>query len=291
MKDQIMLKDLLYVSEHLSCKEYMVEMNYGFHYAEYVGGKSESDRVLDRNVIVFVIEGSCSFSCDQFSNRVFFGGDMIFLPKSASVSYSAREYIKVMYMAFDTPQNPCDKQRFEQGTQESDNVDYDFAPLKMNYAMNNFINSLAYYLQNGGSCSHLHDIKHKELFLILRWFYTKEQFAEFFYPIIGKNFDFKNFVIDNFTNCNRLDELVRRSNMSANTFMKKFKSEFGMTAYQWMLKQTCNKIVHKALQPGITVKEIMFHIGIDSPTHFNRICKRYFQKTPKELIAFYQRDI
>ena len=286
-----MLQDLLHVSEHLSCKKYMIDINYGFHYAELAANTGEIDKTLERNVIIFTIEGSCSISYDQFPNRVFTSGNMIFLPKSAVIKTKVLEDAKFMYMAFDVPQNPCDKQNFEHLWETCKTITYDFAPLNMNYPMTDFINSLAYYLRNGGNCVHLHEIKHKELFLILRWFYTKEQFAAFFYPIIGKSFDFKNFILENYAQCDRLEELIERSNMCPNAFMKKFKAEFGITAYQWMLKQMCQKIVHVALQPGATIKDIMINIGIDSPSHFNRICKRHFSKTPKELITFYQNEI
>ena len=291
MKKQIMLQDLLYVNEHISCKKYMVDATYGFHYVEIPIGTDELNKVLECNVIIFIIEGSCSFNCNQFSNKVFSAGDMLFLPKSAIIDATIIEDAKFMYMAFDIPLNPCDKQSFDHLWETCKMITYDFAPLKMNYPMSNFINSLVYYLKNGGSCIHIHEIKHKEFFLILRWFYTKEQFATFFYPIIGKSFDFKNFVLDNYAQCDRLEELIKRSNMSPNTFMKKFKTEFGVTAYQWMLKQMCQKILHKVSQSGATVKDVMIEIGVDSPTHFNRICKRHFNKTPKELISFYQSDI
>ena len=291
MKKQIILQDIPYVNDHISCKKYIVDTTYGFHYAEIPIGTNEKNKVLECNIVIFIIKGSCSFNCNQFSNKAFFAGDMIFLPKSATIDAKITEDAKLMYMAFNIPQNPYDKQSFEHLWETCKVITYDFAPLKMNYPMFNFINSLVYYLKNGGSCVHIHEIKHKELFLIFRWFYTKEQFATFFYPIIGKSFDFKNFILDNYAQCDRLEELIKRSNMSPNTFMKKFKTEFGITAYQWMLKQMCKKILYKASQPGTTVKEVMIEIGVDSPTHFNRICKRHFDKTPKELISFYQSDI
>ena len=291
MEKYAMLGDLLYVSEHISCKQYMVNLDHGFHYVELPAKSGEDNKVLDCNVIIFVIEGSCTFSYNQFSNRVFNAGEMVFLPKASVVNGEVLEDSKLMYMAFNAPNNPCDKQLFENLCERAKGINYDFDSLTMNSPMLSFIDSLAYYLKNGGSCIHLHEIKHKELFLILRWFYTKEQFATFFYPIIGKSFDFKNFILDNYADCSRLEELVERSNMCSNLFMRKFKKVFGISAYQWMLKQMCNKIIYKALQPGITVRDIMNEIGVESPSHFNRICKRHFDKTPKELIAFYQSNV
>ncbi len=283
--------DLLYVSEHLTCKHYMVDLSFGFHYQEYPSGIHESARTIDRNIIIFILEGSLSFSYDQFSNRVFTTGDILFIPKASTVDGKVIQDAKVVYMAFDVLTSPCDKQNLILLDETCKQIKYDFEPLKMNSPMSSFINSLIYYLRNGGSCVHLHEIKQKELFLIFRWFYTKEQVAALLYPIIGRSFDFKNFILDNYAQCNKLEELIKLSNMSPNVFMRKFKKEFGMTAYQWMLKQMCQRIVYKVSHPGISIKEVMIEVGIDDPTHFNRICKRHFNKTPKELIAFYQSNI
>lgn len=79
--------------------------------------------------------------------------------------------------------------------------------------------------------------------------------------------------------------------MCTNVFAKKFKKEFGMPAYQWMLKQMCKKITHKALEPGVTIKELMFEVGIENQTHFNRFYRRQFNTTPKQLLAKCQGDI
>ena len=48
----------------------------------------------------------------------------------------------------------------------------------------------------------------------------------------------------------------------------------------------CQKIGHVALQPGATIKDIMINIGIDSPTHLNRICKSILVKHQKNLYPF-----
>ena len=231
------------------------------------------------------------FSYDQFLNRVFTAGEILFIPKASIVDGKVIQDAKVVYMAFDVPINPCDKQSLVSLSETCKMIKYDFQPLKMNQPMTRFLDSLIYYLRNGGSCAHLHEIKQKELFLILRWFYTKEQSAALLHPIIGKSLDFKNFILDNYAQCNKLEELVELSNMCSNVFMRKFKKEFGITAYQWMLKQMCQKIIYKVSQPGVTIKDVMMEIGVDDSTHFNRICKRHFNKTPKELISFYQSDL
>lgn len=291
MQKQTILDDALYLDETKLGYKYTTDFTTGFHYIELPTNAYEKNRVLEQNAILFILEGSFSFSYDQYLNRIFFAGDMLFLPKSAIVTGLVMADVRFLYMTFDTFLSASDKQYVQQLWDTAKAITYDFTSLNMSYPIGVLVNSIIYLLENGGNCSDLHYIKHKEVFLTLRLFYSKEQLAQFFYPIIGKNFDFKNFILENYASCNRLEELVNLSNMSSNVFMRKFKKEFGISAYQWMLKQMCQKIQHKASKPGITIKEIMFEVGIDDYSHFNRVCKRHFNMTPKQLLTLCQSDI
>ena len=276
--------------EQLAYKD-TTDFSPGFYYKELPIQTHVESRALVQNIILFMIEGSFSFSYDHYVNRVCFAGEMLFFPKSAMITGLVLADAKFLYMTFDIPLNVCDRQYIQKQWMIAERIIYNFTPLKINYSVDVFVTNLVYLLQNGGDYIELHDIKHREIFILFRMFYTREQFAMFFYPIIGKNFNFKNFVLENYVNCYNLKELVERSNMSSNVFMRKFKNEFGVSAYQWMLKQMCHKIQHKASEPEVTVKEIMSEVGIESYSNFNRICKRHFGQTPKKLIMHCQNDI
>ncbi len=288
MTNETILNEHFVASEHMPYNSLTVETDCTFSYKKYKAEEYAQYEQLKYNIIFFVVKGSCLVNCDQFSDRVFFTSDMFLLPKSSVHRISFIEDTELVYMTFDIPQNPHDRQYLEQLWDVYKSSTYDFAPLVMNHSTSELINSVVYYIKNDANSSYLYEIKQRELFMIFRVFYTREQFVMFFYPIIGKSFDFKNFILENYSACSRLDELIKLSNMCSNSFMRKFKKNFGMTAYQWMLNKMCQKIKYKASIPGVTVKDIMIEIGVDSPTHFNRICKRHFGKTPKELVLFYQ---
>ena len=78
------------------------------------------------------------------------------------------------------------------------------------------------------------------------------------------------------------------SNMRANTSTRKLKRAFGMTEKQWMLKQTCQRLVFAFTQPDATVKGVMVELGFDSPSNFNRFCKTNFNHSPSELLLYYR---
>ena len=63
--------------------KYVTDFANGFYYMELIANSYQNSYVLDQNVIIFIIDGRCSFSYNQYTNRVFSAGDMMSSPKSA----------------------------------------------------------------------------------------------------------------------------------------------------------------------------------------------------------------
>lgn len=77
---------------------------------------------------------------------------------------------------------------------------------------------------------HYHQIKRDELFLYLRAGYTKEELAQFFYPILGRDLDFKDFILTNSRKIFDVKDFATQANMSLSTFNRRFKETFNDTA-------------------------------------------------------------
>lgn len=288
METTVLLNDLLYIEEHLSCKNYMTNINSGFKYIEF---KTETDRQQDcmnRNYLEFFLKGTFILSYNQFREREFHVGEMVLLPKSTSVKMKIEAGAQLLSLAFDLPQCSCDKLALQSLTKFTDKMNYDFKPTPICYPMSPFIEVLVHCLKNGMNCVHLHDIMQREFFFLLRGFYTKEQIAWLFHPIIGKELDFRDFIMQNYLKACNIDELVALSNMGRTSFFAKFKDEFGISVKQWMMKQMNERILGEVTEPGVSVKQLIDFCGFESPAHLNRYIKQYFGCTPKQLIQRYQ---
>lgn len=280
-----MLKDLLYIDEHLSCSHYVSDYRSSFRYHELKQGE-DFDAINGKfNHLVFVIDGQMRISCNEFTDRRFRGGEIAFIPKASTVAFRAVSDSRILTGSFDVPNNVCDKLSFRSYWPICSRLEYDFAPVPIRKQMEQFLDLTVYYLRNGINCEHLHEIKQKELFLVLKWFYSKEELAMLFYPMIGKSLDFKALVLENYLKVNNVNELAQLTRMGRSTFDTTFKNEFGMPARQWMLKQTAKHVQHHLMEPGVTISDIMIRFGFNSPTHFTRFCKQHLGATPTELMA------
>jgi AraC-like DNA-binding protein len=167
---------------------------------------------------------------------------------------------------------------------------YDFRPFVIIPQLEAFLDQLVYYLDQGVKCEHFHEIKQQEMFLILRWFYSKEQLAYLFYPIIGQSIEFKSFVLDNHLKVKNIQELSNLAMMGRSNFDLKFKKEFGMAPGQWLLKQKAKHVKIHMLTPGVNISDILIKFNFNSATHFTRFCKQHYGCPPSKMMAKLQNE-
>lgn len=280
----LLLNDLLYVSEHLSCKNYRVEIDSGFRYLEIAAETNIRAIPARRNHFIFLVEGSFKASCNQFVNRVIGAGQMILVPRAATFHATAVTECKILFFSFGIIKNPCDISMLQSYYDCYKHTTYKFDPLPIRYPLSDFVGLLIYCLKNGMNCGHLHEIKHKELFLYLRGFYTKEEVVQLLYPIMGKSPAFKDLVLQNYLQAECVEELAQLFNMSRTAFYNKFIEEFRMSPKHWMQEQLKQHIYMRASVPGVSIKELIDEFNFNSPAQFNRFCLREFDCTPGELI-------
>lgn len=283
------LDDLHYIEEHLTCNHYMANIGLGFLYREYDPGDIIIHENLTKNHLLFVLEGSCMLNYNQFNDRMLQQSEMLLLARGGNAHGAANSHLKIIDMIFSVPLSGCDQLILQNYASICTTLHYDFQPITIRYPLSAYLDLLAYCLKNGMQCAHFHDIKHRELFFYLRGFYTKEETALLFYPIITGSLDFRAFVYDNTSTHISLDELIIRSNMSPRNFRRKFLEEFNETPYRWMLKQMQQKIIFELTKPDTTISDIVAKFDFSSQSSFTRFCKSHFGCTPSELFKKYRR--
>lgn len=277
--------ELHYVKEHLICKNYLRDSSTGFVYWELKAKDRRTTTVPTQwNYLVIVLEGQIRVNCETWINREIGSGEMFLIPKSSHAEGECFVDCKILTFAFDAPTTICDKLNFSYLAELSKTMDYNLNTLPVRYPVSLFSELLIYYLSQQINCFHLHEMKGNELFLCLRFFYSKEELASLFYPILSRSQDFRSFVLENYPKARSVKELIALSHMSRSVFYDKFNSEFGMPAKQWLTEKFMTKAAYKASEPGITVKKLMSDLDFSSLSQFQVYCKHNFGCTPTDLI-------
>jgi AraC-like DNA-binding protein len=271
----------LYFEEQLNCSN---NAQAGFRYVE-----TEEDTLLsfqrsDLHHLVFILEGKAIANCNEFKNHPFVQNEFVFFQKLSDSSVKTCTPCKLIVFTFFALKTTCEKHAFQSYWRLFPNINYKFHTATFRSPLSEFFDLLILYLKKNIKCAHLHEIKHQELFLILHTQYPKEELANLFYPIIGKSFDFRSLIMDNYLKVRHIDELARLSGMGRTNFDNKFKEEFGISPHQWILKQKAKHVRHSLAEPGATFSDVMRKFNFNSATHFTRFCKQQFGCTPTELV-------
>lgn len=288
MNKETSLNNLLYIHEHLSCRNYLEKVENGFKYIEFEQDAVILEKEIMWNHILFVLEGECIINYNQFKNRKLQAESIILLPKMATMKVEVTAGTRLLSLSFGISLNLCDKFALQSLTKLCDELDYNFEPLKIHYPLQPFLELVTHCLNQKMDCGHFHSLLQQELFFLLRGFYKKEELALLFYPILATELSFKDFVIENYTKVNNVNELISLSNMRKCNFYSKFKQVFGVTAKQWLLKQRNQYILDKVMTSETTIGELMEELNFESQAYFTHYCKQHFDCTPRELIMKYQ---
>jgi AraC-like DNA-binding protein len=256
----------------------------GFKYVEADSETSLSFKHRDLHYLIFMLEGNASADYNEFKNLPIGQSEFVFFPKLSNALIKTTAPCKIMVFSFFALKTSCEKHAFQAYWRLSSTITHKFDTLPFRSPLIEFFDLLVLYLQKNINCAHLHEIKHQELFLILHTQYPKEELTNLFYPIIGKSFDFRTLVMDNYLKIHHIDELAHLSGMGRTNFDNKFKEEFGISPHQWILKQKAKHVRNCLSEPNTTFSDVMRKYNFNSATHFTRFCKQQFGCTPTELV-------
>lgn len=277
---------LRYVNEHLTCRNYLKESDLGFICREY--SKGDDKLVISssgNHCLTILLEGHIKVSCDRWLDHEIIEGEMFLIARSSHVRAVCLSDCRLLTLMFSSPSTNCDKLNFQELAALSGRVDYDLNTLPVRPPVDLFLDLLVCYLSANANCYHLHEMKQNELFLCLRYFYTKEELASLFYPILTCSQDFRSFILENYPKVKSVKQLIALSNMSRSVFYGKFTEEFGVSAKQWLTEKFLQRMVYSACEPGMNVKKLMSSLQFESLSQFQIYCKRNLGCTPSELIS------
>jgi AraC-like DNA-binding protein/mannose-6-phosphate isomerase-like protein (cupin superfamily) len=232
--------------------------------------------------LMFILEGEINISYHEFKNHLCKAGEMVFIPQNAVASLEAFSETKCLLMSFNNHISLHSIMEWNE-LREYTNERSVFHKLDIRSPLNEVIDSIIYYLNNNVAGSGLSEVKQKEIFLILKVFYTKQELARFLKPLLKQDSDFKAQVISNYREARNIEDLAEKCNLSVRVFTRRFKSQFNDSPYRWMLRQRAKQIKVLLADKRIPMHSIVKDFGFSSPAHFTTYCKKQFGCTPSNF--------
>ena len=215
--------------------------------------KFEKDTVFQRNKVdknnnlVFILHGEMEVIYGDLYPRLISDGNMILLTPLSRCVCKAVSTVELIILGFGTLNHSCDKYIFQNLTPFFSLIKYEFRELEIRESLDRFLQLMQNYEQNQVPMADLASRKIQELFIILHAYYTSDELAMLFYPLLGKNMEFKKLVVDYYLHVKSAGEFAELCGYSQGVFQKKFKDVFGETVYQWMQRQKAEYIKHRLM--------------------------------------------
>ena len=147
--------------------------------------------------------------------------------------------------------------------------------------LQNSVDTLKNYLENKPKFTEeLITLKLKELILLILGTDSKENFISFCQNLIFDKSDLKSFMEANFEKDLTLEEFAKLSGRSLSGFKSEFKSIFGETPMQWILKKRVEKGKFLIQELRYDVGTAALSVGFKTHAHFSRVYKKQFNTNP-----------
>ena len=275
---------VFYEEEHKTCYNYNVPQQTVFKYFKLKDDSPSIFLEMGRSMLCFVAEGELEVKFGHQQTNII-GGRRFFLVPSG-VNFYGRQLCEtsVMCCSFSDTPKFCNIYTLEHLADSMGKVDDgSFAVLPICDRLHMFLRFLYDCMDDGILCAHFHQLKLQELFLLLRAYYSKEDLARMFSPVLGIDADFRQFVLEHYREFVDVKQFASLANMTVSTFQRKFKHEFKKPVNEWLLDRKCELIIRDLKTSLKTINEISEDYGFSSLQYFSNFCKHQFGKSPTEL--------
>jgi AraC-like DNA-binding protein len=272
------------IKEPLSLRLYSPVSPTGFRVREIAEEHTLSTGNKDYHHLFFLLEGEAVISCNEFTNKPIHAGEFVLIPIAADMVCHAISRCRVLLFSFEQFFHLSDREYVHEICDLASSIPYTFTPAPIYPPLEKFLSHLILYFKQGMNKPLLHDIKHVELAVIMRSFYTKPEIASVFHPIAGKAINFRIEVMRNYRKVTHVDDLAVLFGMEKRTFGRQFKDEFGLSPYQWILNQKAKHVRFSLTESDLSLDSIRKEHGFKFPGHFTRFCREQFHTTPTKLV-------
>lgn len=257
----------------------------GFKKNNYPANKQVIINRIPLHTLVFITKGRLNVYLQDNSKFEVSSNQMFFISQGSSVVVDVLEDLNLFMLGFEQYQPICyqDSQLDYTDYISDDRLLISTLPLKK--SLIHFLESIDDVLTLGIKCSAYHELKMKELFFLLKSYYTPLEISNFMQAIFDKQSKFKDFIHNNYAKVKNVNELIDLSELGRTQFFEQFKKVFGISVKQWLIQKKAEEIQKRLQEPNASIKEVMLDFDFSSASQFNRFCRYYLGNSPSKLVS------
>lgn len=255
-----------------------------FKYVVLRKGGALPDWGMERNLLLFVMEGKMKVTGGDGVVRCVAEGSFVLIPKTENWKGVGMQDSRMVIFLFNMVDNVWTSTKIKRLMEAAEGkVHKSYMTLPVRTPLKMFLELMGLYAEEKDIDRSFYAAKDSELLSLLYAFYSAEELGRMFYPLLHANLDFKSFVEANYMKVESASELAELAGCSLVTLNRKFKVYFNDTAYQWIMKNKMVLIKKRLETPKGSLAEIAKEFGFYSGSELNRFCQRQFGTTALKI--------
>lgn len=259
-----------------------------FQLTHYSKGAERSSTDLNRHVLLFCQSGHIRITSNLFKEEYLCAGEILFIPRGSDYHGVAQSETTLLVHYFNN--TVC---RIEncvlsylythRHIEPQAGKTYFFSKLTACGQLAHLMDGVNGYIDDATHDPALWGLKHKELIWLFTRYYTPEELRLFFHPITDESVPFRSLVMSHYRKANNTEELAELCGYGLYNFRRKFKSDFGIPPYKWLITKRAEIVKDRLALSYIPFVDIIDELHFSSPAHFSNFCKQYLGDTPTNL--------
>lgn len=233
--------------------------------------------------ILVLLEGKVSFSQEIMQDKMIPKKHIFYSPPGSECEILAMEESHFIIFRLTTQKPFCKHFTMNNLRYKKHDFEEEFNLLPIKKELERFFYDLFMHTNNGLKSSCYHEIKMKELFILLGTYYERKEVASLFCPLLSQNIDFSAFILATYSDVKTIKDFADKANMSLPVFDKTFKKTFNMGASQWMKQKKMKRLLYEITCTSKPLKLLSSQCGFPSPSQLNEFCKKNFGKPPGQM--------
>lgn len=279
---------VLYQEKHQTCFNYNMPAEAVFRVKDLPASDTLVRVDVEESKLVFLLEGGAFVKVGRHKPLRVDAGHFFYIPPHMRFYGHQFAPSKILTCTFRGQPQFCNIYSLESladEIKERPGKSHGIYVLPVRGRLGDFLDLLEKCLADGLQCVHYHELKKRELFLLLRAYYTTEELARMFAPLLGMDHTFEELVMSRYKDVDTIEQFAELANMTVSTFQRKFKQTFYTPAGQWLMERKADRVMVDIRTSDKTMEQIAYDHGFSSLAYFSNFCKRMFGKSPTELRA------
>lgn len=265
---------------------YAVDPNIGFSTTFLHRGDVFTTEDMSLNRLLYVRKGTLTVNVIDKEKFIVPENNFTFIPLNVKFELTTRDEVEFLMLSTVMVEMIC--HRVTMPHPKLDTLDFlTYTPATHAYPAPGVVKKLFVtvcdYMDAKLGCTELYHLKECELFLLLRFILSPDDFRSFFHPMFEKRIDFKSKVISLADKITSVGEIAHQIGMERSHFHRVFKQEFDMAPQVWMQQHKADRTLKYLRRKDMPLKLVASELNFSSQTHLNEFCKKQFGKTAKVL--------